>query len=264
MKIIDCFIFYNELELLKYRFDILQDIVDYFVIVESKQTFMGKPKKLYFNENISQFSSIKKKIIHIIIDNFPFDERNIEVEKQHQWLNEYYQRNTINSGILSLELKNEDIILISDVDEIPDPKLLHVIKFQNFPIDINSLEQDMYYYNLNTLQNLKWCYAKILSFKKYKELNLMPNDIRLMNIIPIKQGGWHLSYFGNANMIQNKIMNFSHQEYNNSLFTDIDNIQTKIESGIDLFNRKHNTFSFISTVMNTYLPPNYEKFFTLV
>ena len=67
MKIIDCFIFYNELELLNYRLNILYNIVDYFIIVESKYTFTGKEKELIFNENKERFSCFNDKIIYICL-----------------------------------------------------------------------------------------------------------------------------------------------------------------------------------------------------
>lgn len=72
MKIIDCFIFYNELDLLTYRFNLLNNIVDYFIIVESTHTFVGKEKKLFFNDNKQLFENFTNKIIHIIVDDLPY------------------------------------------------------------------------------------------------------------------------------------------------------------------------------------------------
>ena len=66
VKIIDCFIFYNELDLLYYRLSTLYDIVDYFIIIESTHTFSGKEKKLFLNENLILFDKFKSKIIHLI------------------------------------------------------------------------------------------------------------------------------------------------------------------------------------------------------
>jgi beta-1,4-mannosyl-glycoprotein beta-1,4-N-acetylglucosaminyltransferase len=88
IKIIDCFIFYNEIDLLTYRLNILNDIVDKFVIVESTYTFSGKEKKLYFNENKHLFEKFNEKIIHIIVDNIPFKYPNINYKNKEQWVNE--------------------------------------------------------------------------------------------------------------------------------------------------------------------------------
>jgi beta-1,4-mannosyl-glycoprotein beta-1,4-N-acetylglucosaminyltransferase len=95
MKIIDCFIFYNELDLLKYRLHILNNFVDYFVIIESRHTFSGKEKKLYYDDNKKSFEIYKDKIIHIIIDDMPFKLPFINISKNEQWENEYYQRKSI-------------------------------------------------------------------------------------------------------------------------------------------------------------------------
>ena len=67
MKIIDCFIFYNELDLLTYRLNLLNNIVDYFIIVESTHTFVGKEKKLFFDENKHLFENFNNKIIFLTI-----------------------------------------------------------------------------------------------------------------------------------------------------------------------------------------------------
>ena len=94
------------------------------------------------------------------------------------------------------------------------------IKKEEIIIDINTLLMDFYYYNLNTKFKNKWELCKIISYKKYKNLNISCNDIRTMKCSKILNGGWHLSFFGSLNFIKNKINNFSHQEYNNNEFTD--------------------------------------------
>ena len=71
-KIIDCFTFYNEMDLLNYRLNILYNVVDYFIIVESTHTYVGKEKKLFYNDNKHLFEKFNDKIIHIIVDDFPF------------------------------------------------------------------------------------------------------------------------------------------------------------------------------------------------
>jgi beta-1,4-mannosyl-glycoprotein beta-1,4-N-acetylglucosaminyltransferase len=128
--IVDCFIFYNEDELLNYRLNILQDIVDVFVLVESTRTFTGKPKKLYFEKE-----KFKERIIHIVVDDFPFT----EPTKEQVWKNEKFQRNCIQRGLDQLTLNDNDILIFSDVDEIPDPNTLKSLKTFHFE-DIYSLE----------------------------------------------------------------------------------------------------------------------------
>ena len=162
-KIIDCFIFYNELDLLTYRLNLLNDFVDYFVIVEATHTFVGKEKKLFFNENKHLFEKFNKKIIHIIVDDFPYKYPNVNVNNNDVWKNEYFQRNSISRGVNCInELSNSDMIIISDLDEIPDPNTLNNIKKGHIIVDINTLQMDMYYYNLNTKLKSKWILCKII------------------------------------------------------------------------------------------------------
>ncbi len=116
-KIYDCFTFFNELDLLQIRFAELYDSVDHFVIVESPTTFTGKNKPLYFAENSQRFAEYKDKIIHIVIDDFPAlcGER----LKDH-WMREEFSRNAILQGLH--DCQDNDIIIISDLDEIPSAK----------------------------------------------------------------------------------------------------------------------------------------------
>lgn len=259
IKIIDCFIFYNELELLTYRLNILNSVVDYFIIVESTHTFNGKPKSLYFKENIELFSKFKHKIIHIIVEDFPYKE-NINIENKEQWENEKFQRNCISNGLNQLKLNDNDIITICDLDEIPDPDILLKLKQNNQDIGIQTMELDFYYYNLNCKRHEKWYHTKTLSYNKYKELNLSIENIRFTYAPVIQKAGWHLSYFGNAEFIKNKLMHFSHQEYNTDIYTNIETIQKQIETCSDLFNRPNSDMKYIKIEDNIYLPPFFDTF----
>jgi beta-1,4-mannosyl-glycoprotein beta-1,4-N-acetylglucosaminyltransferase len=261
MKIIDCFIFYNELDLLTYRLNLLNNIVDYFIIVESTHTFIGKEKKLFFNENKYLFEKFTNKIIHIIVDDFPYKYHNVNIGINDIWNNEFFQRNAISRGINYIEnLAESDVIIISDLDEIPDQYTLDKIKKGSIIVDINILEMDFYYYNLNTrFKSSKWPFCKIISYKKYNELNKSCNDIRNMHCSNILNGGWHLSYFGDKHFIQNKIQNFSHQEYNQYRYTDLEEIEKKIQNSKDVFDR-NNDIEKIKIEDNTYLPIDYSKY----
>jgi len=268
MKIVDCFIFYNELEMLLYRLEILNEVVDYFVIIESTHTFDGKEKSLYFAENAQLYEKYRDKIIVVTTDDMPFKYPNIDVLLGHQWLNERQQRNHIDTGLkfLSSKLENglqdEDIILITDLDEIPDPQTLRKVKNKNIRVTVNILDMYMYYYNLNTRHEVKWLKAKILTYKAYKTYacaNITCDQLRLKHdykIIP--KGGWHLSYFGDAQFIKNKIEHFSHQELNVDEYTNPEKINGRIKKCADLYDRDL-PISKIPVSQNDYLPPLYRE-----
>jgi beta-1,4-mannosyl-glycoprotein beta-1,4-N-acetylglucosaminyltransferase len=258
-KIVDCFIFYNEFDLLTYRMNTLNSVVDYFVIVEATHTFSGKEKPLLFNDNQELFKDFKDKIIHVVVNDVPYKFPNINYEKQEQWENEKHQRNSMQIGLNKIAMNDNDIIIVSDVDEIPDNRILRFIKREDVVIDIYSLEMDFYNYNLHCKVNDKWHKAKIVSFKKFKELSMSFEELRFYNCHKIKNGGWHLSYFGDSHFIKNKIETFSHQEFNTSNFTDIEKIAERVSKYGDLYDRNYKLEN-IAIKDNTYLPHEYNTY----
>jgi len=257
MKIVDCFTFYNEFDLLTYRLNILNPCVDYFVIVEARQTFIGKEKELFFELNKDKYAEFKDKIIHIVVDlpHIPAD-----ISKSEQWVNERFQRNSIKNGLDKLNLLPEDLIIISDLDEIADPLTLEKIKTGIIPVDIYSLEMQFHYYNLNTISISPWAYTKIISFKKFNQLAISCSDIRAYSSSIIKNSGWHLSYFGDSHFIKNKIENFSHQEFNSDTFTALHTLERRISSSQDVYGRSYVTFNKVPISQNAYLPPDFRKY----
>jgi len=267
MRIVDSFMFYNELDLLNYRLEILNEYVDYFVLVEAKYSFAGIEKQLYFNENKSIFEKFNHKIIHIILDELPFKSESIDYNKNFAWNNEYYNRNCIKLGVDKLDLNNKDIIITSDLDEIPNPEILKKIKENTLNYDKNKLNRlacDMYYYNLNTLiGRSSWHGIKLITFETYKKLNLSFQDIREYewhNNVPIvPNGGWHLSYFGDIEFIKNKLKNFAHQEFNKPKYINDEFIRQHIKDKKNLFDES-SILEYIPTKDNNNLPPEFDKY----
>lgn len=259
MKIVDSFIFYNELDMLLYRLSILDKYVDYFVLVESTHTFTGSPKKLFYQENKDMFKDFASKIIHIIVNDFPYKSF---VNNGLQWKNEEHQRNCISRGISKLQLDPNDIIITSDLDEIPDPTILEKAKRSTLEFNrdgLNRLELDFYYYNLNTKQSGAWHGVKLFTYNSYLTLRLSFEQMRTYEwknfVYIIKKGGWHLSYFGDNNFIDNKLSNFSHQELKKHNLSEINSYVT---NSVDLNTNK--PLLKISVKDNDYLPPEYEKY----
>lgn len=254
MKIINCFPFYNEIDLLEYKLFVLNDYVDYFILVESTHTFVGNEKELVFEKikNNDIFSKYKDKIIHIIIDDFPYKKPNINYQNREQWKNEIYQRNALSKGFDILQLNDEDVITIQDLDEIVNPELL--IKVKNNQLDIKeiyNLKTNVFFFNFKTF--IDNCFkSKIFSYKNFKESNLSIHEIR-QNVDyynSLENGGWHLTWFGDNQFCKNKIQQFSHVEHNHGNTEDIQHIKNCVLKG--------NT----REPYNTELPPYYEPFFT--
>jgi len=258
IKIIDCVIFYNEIDMLLYRLTVLDSVVDYFIIVESTKTHIGKEKPLFYVINEEKFKQFSKKIIHIVVDDLII----ADINKNEQWLNENKQRNAIDTGIKQLNLSNDDLIIISDVDEIPDPESLQQMKNNEIEIKFANMKQDFYYYNLNSLcVGETWLFPKIIAYDIYLLFDSSPQTIRMSHAKDtIDKGGWHLSYFGNVQFIKNKLQNFTHQEFNLPHIIDENMLKTKIENFDDILQRPNTSIRKIPIKENTYLPPLYDTF----
>lgn len=257
MLIVDCFPFYNEVDILLYRMTILDPVVDYFVICESTRTFAGYDKPLTYLDNSAKFKKFRHKIIHVI-------QRDFDPAPADAWKNENAQRNFLENGIATLndKLTNDDLILISDVDEIPNPAVLAALKKEELrlpPSNIAGLEMDFYYFNLETRSaghERIWVKAKIMTYGHYcYVLSRKPQLCRFANTENISQGGWHLSYFMSPRLIANKIRNFAHQEFNNEHMTDEDRIAACISQKTDLFERGYERWEHVPLTENTFLPP---------
>ncbi len=230
MKIYDCFMYFDEDLILDLRLNILNPFIDYFVIVESTFNHKGEKRKLKFD--INKYKKFENKIIYLIFDKEPsgiekvFDTDNEGEVSRKLILNaasrENGQRNFISKG---LERANEkDLILISDVDEIPN---LEKINWNTLKDQIVLFKQDMFYYKLNLrLPDLIWsgskaCRKKYLKSpqwlrnvkdKKYSffRLDTLFSEKKYINIKFINNGGWHFSNIKTAAEIEYKLKSYLH------------------------------------------------------
>ena len=222
--------YFDEEIVLDVRLNTLNDFVDYFVIVESKFTHKGEKRDLKFNHE--KFNKFKDKIIYLIYDKEP---TKIEIVKPEDdegkkygkyILNAAYrengQRNFIQEGLLNA--KSNDIILISDVDEIPN---LSEINFNKISQKIFLFKQNMFYYKFNLrIPNLRWtgtkgCKKKDLvnpqwlrniKDRKYSafRLDAFFSDKKYSSVKIIEDGGWHFSNIKTAKEIEHKLKSYLH------------------------------------------------------
>ena len=230
MRIFDCFMYFDEEIVLDLRLNSLNNYVDYFVIVESTFTHKGDERKLKFNHE--KFKKFEKKIIYLVYDKRP---SNIEEvlnndshdEKSRKYiLNAAYrengQRNFIINGLQNAN--DEDLILISDVDEIPNLENLDQKIVNN---NIILFKQDMFYYKFNLkLPNLIWtgtkaCKKRVLQSpqwlrnikdRKYPfyRLDTFFSKKKYINVKFINNGGWHFSNIKTAEEIEHKLKSYLH------------------------------------------------------
>lgn len=201
IKVYDAVLFFNEIELLEIRLNILDPYVDFFVIVECMETFSGLPKKLYFEENIERFQKFRHKIIHHIVKG--------EKKFNDFWSRESFQRESIKDALT--RLGNEDFCFVSDVDEIWNPEAI-VDWREN---SVYKFRQKMYAYYLNNRSSEKWAgtFAAKWSVIKGRSLNDM-RDAAKTNYVYVENGGWHFTNQGGAERIKTKIESYSHSEFN--------------------------------------------------
>ena len=228
-KIYDCFLFFNELELLDIRLNVHNDFVDYFVLLESTKTFSNKEKELYYENNKHLFSKFKDKIIHIILDELP-DFKNTKDKFGDVWHYDHYQRNQLVRGLD--KCNDNDVIILSDLDEIVNPVTIKEVVKQS---SIVSLFFYTFYYYLNYLRNEKWYKPKVFRKKHLNEYTMQEIRDWTGEIAVYPNGGWHFSFLGGEEKIKYKIDSYAHQQFNNEYV--FSNIKSNIENGKDIFNR---------------------------
>ena len=250
MKIFDTFTFYNELDLLELRMNILGDIVDYFVINEATITFTGKKKPLYFAENKERFKKWEDKIIHHVLD-----DNNETLEKY--WEGVPYHRSMMEDDIYKLPLhyqracfhkdsaiyalldhaQDDDIILTSDADEIANPEAIKAISEWFDPSNHYVLKGPVYYYYLNLLCEKEWMGTRVSTMKMLKTMSVDKLRQSHQDAWKVEDGSWHWSFFGDADTVRAKMDAYEHQENNLPQFRD--SMEERIEKGVDPFGRDY-------------------------
>jgi len=258
MKIFDCFMYFDEEVVLDVRLNTLDKYVDYFVIVESSFTHKGDNKNLMFNHN--KFEKFKNKIIYLAYDKQPkgievVNENDSEGEKSRKYilnaaLRENGQRNFIQNGLNKAE--DNDIILISDVDEIPN---LSEVNFNNISEKIIMFHQDMFYYKFDLkIPNLLWtgtkgCRKKYLLspqwLRNVKDRKYFPFRIDILfsekkysSIKFISNGGWHFSNIKTAEEIEYKLKSYLHHREFDEQSLSVEEIQNIIENKKAIYDLK--------------------------
>lgn len=250
----DCFIFYNELELLRIRLHELDDVVDTFVIVEATETYQGDEKPLYFAENREEFAAFEDRIVHHVVE-YPDD-------LEGAWEREYYLRDAIQAALKAeTDVSIHDEVIVSDADEIPSSAAVRRALSPGGGVTVFSQSLHYYYYNYVLRGNSRWLgpvmlrYGRFTSaqdvrnrYTQHKEdpgavppavyfvlLELLLSVGNRTRVRIVEDGGWHFSYLGDVEYILDKIETFAHTELNEEEYKDPEAIERAMLRGEDLF-----------------------------
>lgn len=246
----DCIPFFNELDILKLRLNILAPVVDKFIIEEATVTFSGQPKELCFEKNKEMFREFLPKIEYIVVDDSPKDISTHERDK--------YQKNALIKGLENAA--DEDVIILSDADEIPNPEVLKRIIAEFDPDKIYHLAQRMFYCYINMeevsgnllsitgdfpgVERRMWLGTKVFSIKNIPPkgiIDLREASTTASNAVRVANGGWHFGYMGSrqetdvSKRIGTKVVAAAHQEYNNQ--DTLAEVRDRLILGQDIFGR---------------------------
>lgn len=262
-KVYDCFQFFNELDLLEIRLNELNTEVDYFVIVEAELSHQLKPKPLYFLENKERYSKFLDKIIHVVV---PAKDFYTEEKEQYTFYNDILQRNRILEGII--DAKDDDLIVISDLDEIVSESALNKVKII-FSYDQQPLifEQPLYYWFLNTRANgYMWTNAGICTKKTLNSLGTQSfkDNIKCKQFKTIKNGGWHFSYVGTPDKAKIKLDNYAHKEFSHLTENQLKTFRENLSDPLGRTNEGINLVVDPINTMPVYVQNNIEKFKDLI
>lgn len=278
--VFDVFTFYNELDLLEIRLEILDQHVDYFVIVECVETFSGKPKPLYLRDNFERYKKFHHKIIHFVITNplQSFEEAQLRIlntdslEKEIcelslssdnvpkdalHWLKEFYQKESIRKALSVSPINDEDLCFVSDLDEIWNP-LAH--DYKNIEDSkIYRLKQLSYCLYFNNRSNEYWAGTLLTKYKNIKNtcLNHLRTPSKTQYEI-ITDAGWHFTFMGGPDQIRKKIEAYGHQEFNNDQIKQ--NIESRLASNQDVLGRRHIEFWLDESDLPNYIKLNKERY----
>lgn len=248
--IYDCIPFFNELDILKLRLHVMAPYVDKFVIEESSVTFSGEPKPMIFAKNREMFAEFEDKILYVAVENSPMDVTTHERDK--------FQKNQLIRAMG--DCKPEDIIIFSDVDEIPNPKALTEVLAHFDPSKVYHFAQRMFYCFLNMeeisgnllsitgefpgVSTRQWLGTKVCSFRNLPKegiVYLREVSVHAPSSVRVADGGWHFGYMGGngekdvAKRIGDKVKAAAHQEYNTSRY--LTEAVDRLLCGEDIFGR---------------------------
>jgi beta-1,4-mannosyl-glycoprotein beta-1,4-N-acetylglucosaminyltransferase len=261
MRVYDCFPFLNEFELLKIRLRELCDVVDFFILVEGSRTHTGNPKPFHFQyeETRELFKEYAGKLIPTRVELPGFGQ-----EPWFNWGREILQRSALNAALARMSPADDDIVLSSDVDEIPKRKVIEEYRDR---ADICAIEERTFHYNLNCLLETPTLDPKICRYRAAREIGVA--NLRYYHHAHpahvIKDGGWHLSFMGGTDRIIEKMRSYAHydeRDPNQEKYLNRENVEASVRAGKSVFMREDIKYSRTNDFsdMPRYITENFQHF----
>jgi len=281
MKVFDSFIFFNELDLLELRLNILNDVVDYFVLTESPFTVSGNEKPLYYQDNKDRFGKFNDKIIHNITEEIPDNFNDYLVKKPFhtdysssdesgtryidlpiRFQRAVYNRECSAYGLVKAGAEDNDIVMTSDADEIINPYVIEDLDWFDSSHNYVALCR-AFYFKLNYLYQENWKGTRLCTFEHLKSTTVDRLRTDWRQAYQIENAGWHWSFLGDADNVRLKLASYEHTE--NNISSNIDNMEQRIDEGMDPLGRSNRLEAVaIDDTFPEYIVQNQEKYSDLI
>jgi hypothetical protein len=260
MKIVDSTMFYNEFDILELRLRIMYDHVDRFVITESDYTHSGKYKGFRLEEHKERYLPWWDKICYI--------KGNMPQHLTNAWDREHWQRDLMSQGWE--DVSGNDVILVSDLDEIIRPDTLQFIRSTDY--GYYGLYMPAFYFKFNYLDTKQDWHYKVWG-RAYRGFKTSPQHMRLIGVgetpgkhIKLHHAGWHFGWLGDNNFVKTKLQSFAHTEWDTPEILNNINIDRHITEGRDHVRPENVTWVPVS--LDDYFPKeivdNKEKYSSLI
>lgn len=264
MKVYDCFTFFNEVDLLEIRLQELYNAVDYFVIAEANMSHSGNPKEYILEANWERFKPFHDKIKYLKIDDFPVT--------KDAWVREKFQRQALTRGLT--DMQDDDLVIISDLDEIPRADIIDLIKEDENKYERYVLRVPLFRYKFNFL---KWFQPVVNPQMIVTRAHVFTNPEQerdythawlppAPDVVYLDHAGWHFSYLGDDKHAVHKLQNFAHTEQNVPEIIDVFSIDRMITDKCGPNPKDVEKFEYV--VLDDYFPKcivdNQEKYKDLI
>jgi hypothetical protein len=227
-RVFDCFPFGAELDVLRLRLELLDPVVDRFVLAEAPTTFSGQAKPLHYAEHRDELAAYADKIIHVVVDDMPLP----DAATGDRWVPERFQRQAIVRGLT--DAAPDDLVLVSDVDELIDPAVVAgPLQQVDEPV---ALEMRLAYLRANWEREGGWDRARATSARHVAGPGaaggLDPHELRYADPqMAVREAGAHLSYLTDVEGIRRKLSGAAHDEFDNDIFRDHDYLAVCLHVG---------------------------------